>query len=81
MKLYEFKTKYIQRLALYEPKSEREQQLREQLIVKLSQLRSVTLANLAFTLYEIVEYEKVSNDFKDLCKRMLVDIGKIESGD
>jgi len=56
VRLHEFKTRYITKLALLRPANEKEKKLRDMLIVKLNTLRSVTLPNLAFTLYEINTY-------------------------
>lgn len=81
MRLYEFKTKYMTKLALLEPSNEREKQLRDILITKLSYLRSVNLPSLVHTLYEIIEHESVSKNFKDLCRLMLEDIDKLEFED
>jgi len=82
MKLHEFKAKWISKLALYEPKSERERELKDLLInSKLNPLRSMTLPNLAHTLYLIVTKEDVSQEFKELCLAMLRDIDKIEGGE
>ena len=79
MKLHEFKTKYLSKLALYQPKSERERQLKDTLINKLYPLRSMTLPYLIHTLYEIIEHEKdVSDKFKQLCRDMIEDVQKLE---
>lgn len=79
MKLYEFKTKYMTQLALLKTTNEREKQLRQMLIVKLENLRTMNMPNLVFTLYQIMEYENVSDDFKNICRSMLEDIEKIET--
>jgi len=82
MKLHEFKAKWISKLALYEPKSERERELRNLLInSKLNPLRLMTLPNLAHTLHLIVTREGVSQEFKELCLGMLRDIQEIEGGE
>ena len=79
MKLHEFKTKYMSKLALYQPKSERERELKDTLINKLYPIRTMTLPYLIHTLYEIIEHEDVSTEFKDLCKSMIEDVQKLES--
>ncbi|RLE65008.1 MAG: hypothetical protein DRJ38_04520 [Thermoprotei archaeon] len=82
MKLHEFKAKWMSRLALYEPRNERERELRDLLInSKLNPLRLMTLPNLAHTLYLIVTREDVSDDLKELCLAMLRDIQEIEGGE
>ncbi|RLE54350.1 MAG: hypothetical protein DRJ40_10945 [Thermoprotei archaeon] len=79
MKLYEFRTKYMTKLALYQPKNDREKELVSELMIKLNNLRSSKLPSLVFVLHQIIQYEKVSRDFKDLCRFMLEDIEKLES--
>ena len=80
MKLYEYKTKYLSKLALHKPKNDREKQLKDHIINKLYPLRSMTLPYLLRTLYEIIEHEKdVSTEFKDICRDMLRDVQKLES--
>ena len=78
MKLYEYKAKYMSRLALLETTSKREKELKDMLISKLNNLRSMNLPNLVHTLYRILEYENVSKDFKELCKSMVEDISKLD---
>ncbi|RLG79478.1 MAG: hypothetical protein DRO40_12800 [Thermoprotei archaeon] len=78
MKLYEFKTKYMSRLALLETTSKREKELKDMLMTKLNNLRSMNLPNLVHTLYRILEYENVGKDFKELCKSMVEDISKLD---
>jgi len=78
MKLYEYKAKYMSRLALLETTSKREKELKDKLITKLNNLRAMNLPNLVHTLYMIIEHENVSNEFKKLCKEMLGDIQKLE---
>jgi len=82
MKLHEFKTKYMSKLALYQPRNERERQLKDHIINKLYPLRSMTLPYLVHTLYEIIEHERdVSSEFKEICKQMLQDVQKLEGED
>jgi len=80
MKLHEYKAKYMSRLALLETTSKREKELKDMLITKLNNLRSMNLPNLIHTLYQILEYEDVSKDFKELCKSMVEDISKLDFG-
>jgi len=79
MRLHEFRAKYMVKLALFVPKSEREKELISELMIKLNYLRSTKLPSLVFMLYEIIQHEQVSRDFKDLCRFMLEDIEKLES--
>ena len=81
MKLYEYKTKYLSKLAIYEPRSEREKQLKDTIINKLYSIRTMTLPYLIHALYEIIEHENVSEEFKDLCKSMIEDVQKLEKED
>ncbi|RLI85098.1 MAG: hypothetical protein DRP01_07015 [Archaeoglobales archaeon] len=78
MKLHQFKAIYITQLTLYNPESNREKELKDLLISKIYNLRTMTLPDLAHTLYRIIEHENVSESFKDLCKFMLEDIKKID---
>jgi len=80
MKLYEFKSKHMSKLALYEPKSEREGQLKDLIMNKLHPLRSMTLPIFIHTLYEVIEHEDVSDEFKQLCRSMIEDVQKLEEG-
>ena len=80
MKLHEYKTKYLSKLALYEPKNDRERQLKDTLINKLYPVRTMTLPYLIHTLYEIIEHEKdVTAEFKEICKSMIEDVQELES--
>ena len=81
MKLHEYKTKYLSKLALYEPKNDREKQLKDTLINKLYPVRTMTLPYLIHILYEIIEHEDVSDEFKQLCRDMIEDVQKLESED
>ena len=81
MKLHEYKTKYLSKLALYQPKSDREKQLKDTLINKLYPVRTMTLPYLVHTLYEIIEHEDVSAEFKNICRDMIEDVQKLESED
>lgn len=78
MKLHEFKTKFMSLLTIYQPKSGRERELRDLLISKLNYLRMMVLPNFLLILYEIIEHENVSEDFKRLCKEMVADIQKLK---
>jgi len=77
MKLYEYKSKYLSKLALYEPKNEREKQLKDLIINKLYSIRTMTLPYLIHTLY-LIEREDVSEGFKNICKEMIRDVQKLE---
>jgi len=78
MKLYELKAKYMSKITLLRPSSDREKELRDMLMTKLNNLRTMNLPNLVHTLYLIIEYENVSNEFKKLCRDMLEDIEKLD---
>jgi len=78
MKLYELKAKYMSKIALLRPSSDREKELRDMLMTKLNNLRTMNLPNLIHTLYLIIEHENVSNEFKKLCRDMLEDIEKLD---
>jgi len=81
MKLYEFKTRYLAKLALYVPKSDRERELRDLLINRLHSLRSMVMPYFIHTLFLIIERENVSEDFKEICKNMVKDSQKIVEED
>ena len=78
MKLYEFKSKAMLLLINYRPKLKREQELRDLLIARIDNLRSMTLPWLLRTLYEIVEHENVSEKFKDVCRKIIELANKLE---
>jgi len=77
MQLASIKNKWITKLALYKPANDREKNLRDMLIAKLHSLRNDRLGDLAFTLYQVLENESVSGDFKELCYLMLDDLRKL----
>ena len=81
MKLYEYKSKYLSKLALYEPRNEREKQLKDIIINKLYSIRTMTLPYLIHTLYLIIEKENVSSEFKEICREMIEDVQKLEKED
>ena len=76
MELAPLKNKWITKLALYRPKSDRERVLRDLLVNKLHSLRTDRIGDLAFTLYQILENESVSGDFKELCYQMLKELSE-----
>jgi len=78
MKLYELKAKYMSKIALLIPSSDREKELRDMLMTKLNNLRAMNLPNLVHTLYLIIEYENVSSNFKKICREMIEDVQKLE---
>ena len=78
MKLHQFKAMYITKLSLYTPETDREKELKNILVNKIYNLRTMTLPDLAHTLYQITEHENVSDDFKNICRQMLSDIQKID---
>jgi len=77
MELAPLKNKWITKLALYRPKSDRERVLRDLLVNKLHSLRTDRIGDLAFTLYQILENESVSGDFKELCYQMLNELKEL----
>lgn len=81
MKLYEFKAKFMSRLTVYDPRTEKERELRDMLIVKLNNLRTMTLPSFVLTLYEIIEHENVSDEFKKLCREMIEYVDRLERGE
>ena len=81
MKLYEFKSKAMLLLINYKPKLKREQELRDLLITRIDNLRSMTLPWLLRLLYEVVEHENVSSEFKSLCRKIIELAGKLEFED
>jgi len=78
MKLYEFKTKFMTKIALLKTTNKREKELKDVLMTKLNNLRAMNLPNLVHTLYLIIEHENVSNEFKKLCREMIEDIDKMD---
>ena len=81
MKLYEFKSRSMLLLIKYQPKTRREQELRDLLIARIDNLRSMTMPWLLRTLYEIVEHEDVSEEFKDICRKIIEIAGRLEFED
>jgi len=81
MKLYEFKSKAMLLLLNYQPRSNREKELRDLLIARIDNLRLMTLPWLLRTLYEIVEHENVSKEFKDVCRKIIEIASKLEFED
>ena len=71
MKLYEFKSRAMLLLIRYKPQNSREKELKDILISRIDNLRSMTLPWLLRTLYEIVEHENVSKEFKDVCRKIV----------
>lgn len=71
MKLYEYKAKVVTLLLNYKPKSEREKQLIDHLITKANQLRAMTLARFLMDIHLIITYENVSEEFKDLLRKLI----------
>jgi len=58
-------------LIRYKPQNSREKELKDILISRIDNLRSMTLPWLLRTLYEIVEHENVSKEFKDVCRKIV----------
>ena len=81
MKLYEFKSKAMLLLINYQPRSDREKELRDLLIARIDNLRMMTLPWLLRALYEVVEHENVSKEFKDVCKRIIEVASRLEFED
>jgi len=77
MELAPLKNKWITKLALYKPRNDREKVLKDLLINKLHSLRTDRIGDLAFTLYQILENESVSGDFKELCYQMLNELKEL----
>jgi len=72
VKLYMFKAKYLKQLILYRPKNSREAEIRDILISKLENLRSMTMPYFLRTLHEIVAHEKsVSDELKKIVMDMI----------
>ena len=82
MKLYEYKTKYLSKLALYEPRNEREKEIKDLIMNKLYSIRTMTLPYLVHTLYLAIEREKdISDELKGIFEEMIADAGEIESSE
>jgi len=78
MRLSEFKTKYMAVLALYEPRNEREKELKDIIINKLYNARTMTMPYLVHTLYEVIEHEpRASDELKRICRDMIRDVASI----
>lgn len=71
--LRRFKTKYIKELALYEPKSKHEAELRDMLIDKLEMLRAYTLPSFA-RLCHLVLKEDITEGLRSIVINMLRDL-------
>jgi len=71
VKLYEYKAKAMTLLLNYQPKSPREEELIDRLMIKLSELRAMTLPRLLMNLHLIINRENVSDDFKELLKKLI----------
>jgi len=72
-RLVEFRAKWISKLSLYNAEKEREKEIIQILISKLSVLRSIDISRLARLLYGM-KSENVSDGFKSLLNEMLADI-------
>jgi len=77
MQLSQLRNKWIVKLSLYRPANDRERVLKDLLINKLHSLRTDRIGDLAFTLFQILENEHVTGDFKELCYQMLDDLRKL----
>ena len=55
--------------------------MRDLLIARIDNLRSMTLPWLLRLLYEVVEHENVSSEFKSLCRKIIELAGKLEFKD
>ena len=51
------------------------------MIARIDNLRLMTLPWLLRTLYEIVEHENVSKEFKDVCRKIIEIASKLEFED
>ena len=72
MKLYEYKAKAMTLLLNYQPKSQRERELVDLLMRKLSELRGMTLPRLLFDVHLIINHEpQVSDEFKALLRQLV----------
>ena len=71
MKLYQYKAKFLKQLILYQPRTPREREVRELLIAKLETLRSMTMPYFLRTLYEVLQHEDVSNELKEIVRKMV----------
>ena len=71
MRLYEYKAKAMTLLLNYQPKSLREKELIDRLMAKLSELRAMTLPRLLMDLHLIISHENVSDDFKELLRKLI----------
>ena len=77
MKLYEYKTKYITKLTLYQPKSKRESELRDMLINRVYPARAMNMPLIVHTLYQVIVHEDVSEEFKQICREMIEDASRV----
>ena len=68
--LNEFKAKALAKLTVYEPENDREKELISILVSKINYLSVYTLTDLMMILYEIMENEKVTKDFKNKVKEI-----------
>mgnify|MGYP000279969209 CR=1 FL=1 len=71
MKLYEYKTKAMTLLLNYQPQSPREKELIDRLMIKLNELRTMTLPRLLLDIHLIINHENVSDEFKGLLKKLI----------
>lgn len=78
IRLHEYKAKYIAKLGTYKPKNDREKQLVNHIVVKLHNLRRMTLADLLFDAYLIVSGENVSDELKSILLDMMEESQLIE---
>ena len=74
MKLYQFKAKFLKRLILYRPKNAKEQQVRELLIARLENLRSMTMPYFLSTCHAILRDSEISNELKKIVEEMVENI-------
>lgn len=79
LELYDFKAKYLSKLALLKATTPRENELRNHLVRTLTKLRLTTFPNFLMLLNDIINKEEVSQEFKEICMEIVRDIEKMQS--
>lgn len=77
MKLYDLKNKYMSKLMLYNPKSDEEAQLVDNLIKTLHSLKRRTLPWLLREIHLILKTSSISSELKNILTSIVEDVNNM----
>ncbi|RLG84833.1 MAG: hypothetical protein DRO39_07055 [Thermoprotei archaeon] len=80
MDLRGFKAKWLARLVSYEPRSSGERAFRDELIMRVSNMRRYDAARLALDIGAMMRRGDVSEEFRSMLREMLRDIESLAQG-